>query len=213
MKEDSRNFSRVRGCACVLAAALLLALAPNGAAQKNKKDKSNAANSDDSAVLTALENTPKAEADKINDDIGEMLGAFQIGNVEVMHKHYSDDCTFVQSTYDPPILGWQNYLAAYEREKASFQGMQLIRRNTNIFVHGDVAWASYQWEFDGMWEGRPYATRGQTTLVFTKVNGDWLIVHNHTSQVMAEPTQQAATQTGQPAQPNQTAPMPSSAKP
>jgi len=199
MKQHSRNFSHLRGCACVLAAALLLALAPNGAAQKNKKDKSNnAANPGDTSALAALENTPKAEADKINDDIGEMLGAFQIGNVEVMHKHYSDNCTFVQSTYDPPILGWQNYLAAYEREKASFQGMQLIRRNTNIFVHGDVAWASYQWEFDGMWEGRPYATRGQTTLVLTKANGDWLIVHNHTSQVIAEPTQQAAAQTTQP---------------
>lgn len=200
MKQHFRNFLHSRGCACVLAAALLLALAPNGAAQKNKKNKSNAtANSDDTSALAALENTPKAEADKINDDIGEMLGAFQIGNIEVMHKHYSDNCTWVQSTYDPPILGWQNYLAAYEREKASFQGMQLIRRNTNVFVHGDVAWASYQWEFDGLWEGRPYSTKGQTTLVLTKVNGDWLIVHNHTSQVMAEPTQQAATQTGQPA--------------
>ena len=25
--------------------------------------------------------------------------------------------------------------------------MQLIRRNTSIFVHQDVSWASYQWEF------------------------------------------------------------------
>jgi len=127
-----------------------------------------------------------------------------------MHKYYSDSCTWVQSTYDPPILGWQNYAALYEREKASFQGMQLIRRNTDIFVHQDVAWASYQWEFDGMWDGHPYATRGQTTLVFTKVNGNWLIVHNHTSQVIPEPTQQAAAQ---PAQPSQSAPAPASAKP
>ncbi len=210
MKQRSRDFSYLRGCACISAAALLLALAPGGAAQKNKKDKSDAASSNDSAALAALENTPKAEADKIDQDIGEMLGAFQIGNADIMHKYYSDSCTWVQSTYDPPILGWQNYSALYEREKASFQGMQLIRRNTDIFVHQDVAWASYQWEFDGMWDGHPYATRGQTTLVFTKVNGNWLIVHNHTSQVIPEPTQQAAAQPTQPAQPT---PAPASAKP
>ena len=80
-----------------------------------------------------------------------MLGAFQIGDTETMHKYYSDDCTFVQSTFDPPVAGWQNYVALYDREKAAFQGMQLIRRNTNIFVRGDVAWASYQWEFDSSW--------------------------------------------------------------
>lgn len=209
MKEHSRRFSCLRGCAWLLAAALILVVSPSQAGQKNKKQKnSDTTSSTDSTATPALPDTPKAESDKINEDIGEMLGAFQVGNTDMMHKYYSDDCTFVQSTFDPPVLGWQNYAALYEREKAAFQGMQLIRRNTNIFVHGDVAWASYQWEFDGMWNGRPYETRGQTTLVFTKVNGNWLIVHNHTSEVMPEPTQQTATQTSQATQPT-----PSAAKP
>jgi ketosteroid isomerase-like protein len=193
MKQHSRKFSYLRGCACLVAAALILAVSPNGAAQKNKKQKNSDAT--DSTPTPALPDTPRSEADKINQDIGEMLGAFQVGDADMMHKYYSDDVTFVQSTYDPPVVGWQNYVALYQREKAAFQGMQLIRRNTNIFVHQDVAWASYQWEFDGMSDGRPYMTRGQTTLVFTKVSGNWLIVHNHTSEAMPEPTQQTAVQT------------------
>jgi len=211
MKEHSRKFRYLRGCACLLAAALVLAFSPGGAGQKNKKQKSSdASNSNDSSLLPGQADTPRAESDKINDDIGEMLGAFQIGDTELMHKHYSDDCTFVQSTYDPPVIGWQNYLALYNQEKAAFQGMQLIRRNTDIFVHGDVAWAAYQWEFDSTWQGRPYITRGQTTLVFTKVNGNWLIVHNHTNEVIAEPKQQTAEQTAPQAQPT---PTPAAAKP
>lgn len=197
MKEHFAKLSLLRGCVWLAAAALFLAVSP-AEGQKNKKQtdssESNSSNSSD-LNISGLPDTPKTEADKINEDIGEMLGAFQVGNTEMMHKFYSDDCTFVQSTYDPPVIGWQNYVALYDREKGAFQGMSLIRRNTDIFVHQDVAWASYQWEFDGMWNGLPYITRGQTTLVFTKVNGNWLIVHNHTSEVMAGPTQQAAAQT------------------
>lgn len=198
MREHSRKFSFLRGCACLLAAALIVAVSPSGAGQKNKKNSSNAS-SDSTAV--PLPNTPQVEANKINEDIGEMLGAFQVGDADLMHKYYSDDCTFVQSTFDPPIVGWQNYVALYDREKAAFQGIQLIRRNTNVFVHGDVAWASYQWQFDSTWQGQPYITRGQTTLVLTKVDGNWLIVHNHTNEVMAEPKPQTTAETATPPQP------------
>jgi len=199
MKEHSRKFSYLRGCACLLAAALMLAVSPSGAGQKNKKQKNSDSSTD--AMAVPLPDTPQVEANKINEDIGEMLGAFQIGDADLMHKYYSDDCTFVQSTFDPPIVGWQNYVALYDREKSAFEGIQLIRRNTNIFVHGDVAWASYQWQFDSSWQGHPYITRGQTTLVFTKVNGNWLIVHNHTNEVMAEPKPQNAAETAPPPQP------------
>ncbi len=199
MKEHSRKFRFLRGSACLLAAALILAVSPSGAGQKNKKQKNSDASTD--SMAGALPDTPQVEANKINQDIGEMLGAFQIGDTQIMHKYYSDDCTFVQSTFDPPIVGWLNYVALYNREKTAFQGIQLIRRNTNIYVHGDVAWASYQWQFDSSWQGQPYITRGQTTLVFTKVNGNWLIVHNHTNEVMAEPKPQTTAETAAPPQP------------
>ncbi|HTZ98704.1 MAG TPA: nuclear transport factor 2 family protein [Candidatus Aquilonibacter sp.] len=209
MSEYSRRFSFLRGCACVAAAALLVAVSPGWAGQKNKKQKNSEAssNSTDSSITSLLPDTPQAESEKINDDIGEMLAAFQVGNTEMMHKYYSDDCTFVQSTYDPPVVGWQKYAALYDREKSAYQGMELIRRNTDIFVHQDVAWASYQWEFDGTWQDHPYSLRGQTTLVFTKVGGNWLIVHNHTSEVIPENTQQATTQTSQQTEPAQATPV------
>jgi len=52
-----------------------------------------------------------------------------------------------------------------------------------VFSHGDVAWAMYQWEFIAGYNSKPYSMRGQTTLIFNKVDGNWLIVHNHTSAV------------------------------
>jgi ketosteroid isomerase-like protein len=169
----------------VLAAIFVLAVTCNPSfAQKNKNSKDNS--KQDEANPVSIPAGP--DADQIEEDIGQMLAAFQLGNVELMHKYYADSVTFVSGDFAPPIMGWQNYVPLYERQKAGFQSMQLVRRNTIIFPHGDVAWAMYQWEFSALLNGAPYDLRGQTTLVFNKVGGNWLIVHNHTSSI---PTQAA----------------------
>ncbi|HWG59490.1 MAG TPA: nuclear transport factor 2 family protein [Candidatus Acidoferrales bacterium] len=163
----------------ILTAILILAVAA-GVCAGQKKKKSKDKNADNAPLMPAI---PGAEENQINRDIGEMLGAFQIGDVEAMHKYYADNATFVSDIDQPPIMGWQNYEVAYQRQRAAFQGIQIVRRNTFVYTHGDVAWASYQWRFLGNAGGAPYSISGHTTLVFEKVAGNWLIVHNHTSQI------------------------------
>jgi len=163
---------------CFFAAALAFVMALGAwAGQKNKNQKTS---DNASQPLPAM---PIPATAQIENDIGEMLGAFQIGNAELMHKHYADNVTFVNGDYGPLVFGWQNYVAQYEQVRASFQGMQLIRRNTYIFTEGNIAWASYQWEFGSLVNGKPYSAVGQTTLILKKVGDNWLIVHNHTSQI------------------------------
>lgn len=146
------------------------------AAQKKKKNPPL-----DNSPMPAM---PMPVPDQIDRNIGEMLGAFQAGNIEAMHKYYSDGAVFVRATYEPPVVGWQSYAAMVQQQRAAFQGgMEVIRRNTSIYFRGDVAWASYQWQFDSTYLGKPYTARGQTTLVLTKEGDNWLIMHNHTSQV------------------------------
>ena len=83
-----------------------------------------------------------------------MLGAFQLGDVETMHKYYADNATFVSGSYAPPVVGWQNYVPIYQSGMSGFQGIQLIRRNTYIYNTADVAWAMYQWEFLSTYNGQ-----------------------------------------------------------
>jgi ketosteroid isomerase-like protein len=180
-------------------AAVLLLLCSGVWAQKNKKNQSS---SDQPAP-----SMPLSDNDQIERAIGETLAAQQLGNLELMHKYYSDSATFVSSDYGPPILGWKNWAAGYERQKAAFQQMQIIRRNTFIYTHADVAWATFQWDFSAMLAtGKGYDARGQTTLVFNKIGNDWLIVHNHTAVDCSSLAPDAATpatpaQSGAPAQP------------
>jgi ketosteroid isomerase-like protein len=186
MKTKLVKFSCARWLIGILAAVLVLAASSNLSAgpQNNKKSK---VKTNDQTDPNAPPMPLGSDADQIDRAIGEMLAAFELGKTEMMHKYYSDNVTFVSGAYEPPITGWQNYVPLYERQRAPFQGIQVIRRNTIVFPHGDVAWAMYQWEFDAMLNQQPYTARGQTTLIFNKVGGNWLIVHNHTSEIAAPP--------------------------
>lgn len=133
---------------------------------------------------------------------GEMLAAWQIGDVAMLHKYYADDVTVVSGNYEPPLQGWANYAAAYQRQRQRLQMVRIERRNTFIQVKGTVAWAVYQWEMSAEADGAPFGARGHTTLTFEKRGGNWLIVHNHTSLVetaQPRPAQPQPAQTPPPA--------------
>jgi len=164
---------------CLLGLAILLSLASPAAAQKNKGKNKNAPRSPDgSQSLLAL---PDDQA--IDYAISEMLGAWQIGDVDRLHKAYADDVIFVSGTWGPPVIGWENYLRTYRQQQARMQTVRMERLNTYIKVDGNAAWANYQWDFTATVDGQPMNARGHTSLVLEKREGRWLIVHNHTSLV------------------------------
>jgi ketosteroid isomerase-like protein len=179
-----------------LAAALLLACAsPAAAQQKDKKKKKDSITPTDSSGVPI----PMSDEKQIDYLLSEMLGAWQIGDVEKLHKDYADDVSIVNGSWAPPIIGWTNYLAIYQQQRARMQQVRLDRSNTFIKVSGTVAWACYQWEFAGVVDGQPNESRGHTTVVLEKRNNHWVIAHNHTSLVeTAQPAAPTSTPTPQP---------------
>ena len=158
---------------------LAFSFALSASSQENKKQKKQKQDTSENPMPMP----PVPTADQLDNNIGEMLGAWQVGDVEAMHKFYADDATFTSGAFEPPIVGWQKYVDAYQKARANFEGTQLIRRNTVVFFRTDFAWASYQWELMATVGGQPFNAHGQTTLVFGKTGDKWLIVHNHTSQI------------------------------
>jgi ketosteroid isomerase-like protein len=183
----------------LVALALLLLCASPAAAQKKKKTAPPADNGP---------TVPLPDEQQIDYNISEMLGAWQLGDTEKMHKDYADDVAIVNGIYAPPVLGWSNYLALYQQQRSRMQRVRLDRANTYIKVDGNVAWACYQWDFAAVVDDKTSTAQGQTTLVFEKRDGHWLIVLNHTS--LAQPTPPSA----QPANPPKTdAPIPAGKPP
>jgi ketosteroid isomerase-like protein len=162
--------------ACI---AVFLWIASPVSAQKDKKKKKDAP---DTNITNAMTNEQQ-----IDYKISEMLGAWQLGDVDRMHQDYADDAVFVSGVWAPPIFGWSNYVAIYQQQRARVQQVRMDRFNTFIKVSGTVGWACYQWDFSGTVDGQPTGSRGQTTLVFEKRGDHWLIVHNHTSAAQDVP--------------------------
>jgi ketosteroid isomerase-like protein len=165
--------------AFVMMAVLALACASPAAAQKDKKKKASAITPADSTNPLV----PMSDENQIDYMVSEMLGAWQLGDIDKLHKDYADDVTVVNGAYAPPIVGWTNYLAVYQQQRARMQQVRMDRSNSLIRVAGNVGWICYQWDFAATADGQPTAAQGQTTLVVEKRNNHWIIVHNHTSMV------------------------------
>lgn len=161
-----------------LAAVIFLACASPAAAQKDKKKKNATSDSASSDTFSALTNEQQ-----IDYTISEMLGAWQLGDIEKMHKDYADDVSIVNGSWAPPVIGWTNYLAIYQLQRSRMSQVRMDRSNTYIKVSGTVAWACYQWDFGAVVDGQQTESQGHTTLVLEKRNNRWVIVHNHTSLV------------------------------
>jgi ketosteroid isomerase-like protein len=175
-----RNAGRAAAAAgliFVLFGSLAIQAAPGAQNQRNSKDKKQAEMPPLSSVM------PLPDAQAIELMVSQMLGAWQIGDAEMMQKHYADDVLVVSGAWEPPLQGWKNYLRAYQAQRARTQSARMDRRNTFIKVQGDAAWCTYQWEFNGQVDGNPSSAEGHTTLVLQKRAGNWIIVLNHTSIV------------------------------
>lgn len=170
--------------AIILGGGMLASIAVAGEhPQKPSKEKKESQKKAEPAGAGAETLPPGADNDVIDYRIAEMLAGWQMGDTSIMHGVYADDVSVVSGAYEPPIIGWTNFLATYQKLRARITSAQKERKNTYTVVRGNLAWSSYQWEFHGEVDGAPAAWRGQTTLVLEKRAGKWMIVHDHTSVV------------------------------
>lgn len=161
----------------LLAGVFLLANIASGAAQKDKKKKKDQAEPAESSKTVV----PLNDEQQIDYLLSEMLGAWQVGDVEKLHSTYADDVSMVSGGWTPPVIGWANYASIFRQQRARMQRVRMDRSDTYIKVSGSTGWACYQWDFSADVDGQPVQSRGQTTVVLVKRNDHWVIVHNHTS--------------------------------
>lgn len=160
---------------------LLALLAISFPAAAQKKNKNAPPPPDLGEQIKASMHTPDAQA--VDQAIGEALGYWQIGDTESLHKYYADDVTMVSGAWEPPVIGWDNFLKAYQAQRAQVSGARMDRSNTVIKVNGNSAWATYQFLYAAQAQGNVVQFRGHTTLFLVKQGDRWLISLNHSSIV------------------------------
>ncbi len=123
------------------------------------------------------------DSQAIDQAIGEALGYWQIGDVENLHIYYADDVVIVSGAWEPPVIGWDNFLKSYQAQRAQVNGARMDRSNTLIKVNGNTAWATYQFVYTVQMNGNVAEFRGHTTLLLAKQANRWVITLNHSSIV------------------------------
>jgi ketosteroid isomerase-like protein len=188
-----------RVLAASFALGLLCAAAPVSAQKKDKKQKNQPADSSTAPVLPTL---PQSDSQAVDRAIGEMLGYWQLGDTDSLHKYYADDVAVVSGTWEPPVVGWDNFLKAYQAQRAQTQNARLERSNTLIKVTGNFAWATYQFAYSAVAEGKIVVFHGHTSLVLARQGDRWVITLNHSSITDVQTANQpAAADLAQPAKP------------
>jgi ketosteroid isomerase-like protein len=179
----------------MLLAVALLAITLPANAQKKDKDKNNknknAQLADAETDLKAAMHTPDAQA--IDQAIGEAMGYWQIGDAESLHKYYAEDVVSVSGTWEAPVIGWDNFLKAYQEQRGQINAARMDRSNTLIKVNGNSAWATYQFVYAAQAQGKVAQFRGHTTLFLVKQADRWLITLNHSSIVDSSFSEPAGT--------------------
>jgi beta-aspartyl-peptidase (threonine type) len=137
------------------------------------------------AQLHAEEAAKTTEQDsKVRGAIEDVLRvqqkAWNGGDVEAFMAHYwkSDDLTF--SAGGKTTRGWQATLDGYRQRYPTKEKMgRLTLSGLEIAPLGDsAALVLGKWNVDGVSE----PVGGNFTLVFRKIDGRWVIVHDHTSR-------------------------------
>ncbi len=95
---------------------LLMSVSPAVAQQKEKKKKKDAAADSGGPII------PLTDEQQIDYMISEMLGAWQLGDIERLHRAYADDVVVVSGAYAPPVIGWNTMGLFGSRGRPAFRG-------------------------------------------------------------------------------------------
>jgi ketosteroid isomerase-like protein len=179
MKQVMLKYPQYLRIGMVLAFALTVAVCPAGAQKKDKNK--NAQPTDPTDEIRLGMRAPDSQA--IDQAIGEALGYWQIGDAVSLHRYYAEDVVMVSGAWEPPVIGWDNFLKAYQMQRAQSSGVRIDRSNTLIKVNGNSAWATYQFIYAAQVNGSAEQYRGHTTLLLAKQGDRWVITLNHSSVV------------------------------
>ena len=123
------------------------------------------------------------EEQAIKDTVIKMWAAVEKGDVNEYLKYVHDDYTvfgesdtYLQTGKDKERASYSDYLKRAKEVKT-------FMHQPEISVRGNTAWMTYYWTDSGYIKGERFTTRGKSTRIFVKENGQWLCIHGHFTAV------------------------------
>ena len=108
--------------------------------------------------------------------------AVQKGASDMLTPLFCKGVTAFFSGLADPVRGRENLVATWQQLMSQWSGVRIKRRETLVRVHGDVAWAHFLWDGEGVVKGMRYRLGGERwTAVMLWEEGGWRLAQTHTS--------------------------------
>lgn len=130
-------------------------------------------------LFSAPTSAAKSDQQQIIDNIHAMWKAVENNDLQsylkYIHVDYSvfgEGDAYLHQGKDKEAIDYGDYL---ERAK----GVRTFMHQPNVVVRDDTAWITYYWNDAGYVGDIRFTSRGKSTRIFVKEDGDWLCIHSH----------------------------------
>ncbi|WP_420400082.1 YybH family protein [Flagellimonas sp.] len=123
--------------------------------------------------------TVEEEKEAIKSTLISMWDAIEKGDVERYATYVHPDFTQFGETDSILRVGKETEVRGVAAWVKESEGIHTEMDEPLVTVKGNVAWITYYWRDKGITNGEPFASRGKSTRIFVKENGNWLCIHGH----------------------------------
>ena len=112
---------------------------------------------------------------------------FAANQIDPMEPYIAEDVSVFGPSGRILRVGKAPMMESLRRGAAEKTTTRWEERDWHIQVYGDVGIVSFLYDHDGTRNEQEYKRSQRATYVFHRSNGRWLLVHDHTSALPAEP--------------------------
>ena len=124
-----------------------------------------------------------SDEDQIKETLTAMWAAIEVGDVDRYAGYLHPDYTaFGENDLylsEGKNLEVRNVAGWLEQAHSVHTEMH----NAQVTIRGEVAWITYYWTDSGIQDGEHFSSRGKSSRIFVKENGQWLCIHAHFTAV------------------------------
>ena len=132
------------------------------------------------AIKNVVGNTTISDQkEAIKSRLIDMWDAIEKGDIERYATYIHPDFTQFGET-DPVLkIGKDTEVSGVKEWVKNSTAIQTKMDDPKITINGNVAWITYYWSDNGSTNGKSFASRGKSTRIFVKEDGNWLCIHGH----------------------------------
>lgn len=135
------------------------------------------------SAVGSFAEAPSSDAEQVKSTLIAMWEAIEEGDAEAYAQYVHPDFTQFGESDVYLSQGKGLEVASIRDYVKRASDVHTEMHQPIVTVKGDVAWIVYYWTDSGVVGGDRFTSRGKSTRIFVKEDGQWLCIHGHYTAV------------------------------